>query len=121
MLSLALIVKNEEKNLARCLDSVKGLWDELVIVDTGSTDKTVEICKKYTDKIILRDFPGHIEQKNFAIDQAKNDWVLCVDADEEVSPKLQEEILQFLKHLFFFLQDFFLILNARLQTYIQSL
>ena len=82
---------NEEKNIRRCLESVK--WaDEIIVVDSKSTDHTVQICREYTDKIILRDFPGHIEQKNFAIDQAADNWVFCLDADEEATPELQDEI-----------------------------
>src|SRR3972149_3240096 len=90
-ISVCIITYNEEKNIRRCLESVK--WaDEIIVIDSKSTDHTVEICREYTDHIILRDFPGHIEQKNFAIDKANYDWVFCIDADEEVTPKLQDEI-----------------------------
>lgn len=89
--SACIITYNEEQNIRRCLESVK--WaDEIVVVDSKSTDKTVDICREYTDKIILRDFPGHIEQKNFALDQAMHNWVFCIDADEEITPHLQDEI-----------------------------
>lgn len=94
--SVCIITYNEELNIRRCLESVK--WaDEIVVIDSRSTDKTVEICREYTDKITLRDFPGHIEQKNFAVDQAKYDWVFCIDADEEVSQQLQHDIIGVLK------------------------
>ncbi len=90
-ISVCIITYNEEKNIRRCLESVK--WaDEIIIIDSKSTDRTVEICREYTDKIILRDFPGHIEQKNFALDQATHHWVFCIDADEEVNPYLRDEI-----------------------------
>ena len=94
--SVCIITYNEEQNIRRCLESVK--WaDEIVVVDSKSTDRTVDICREYTDKIILRDFPGHIEQKNFALDQAIHNWVFCIDADEEVTPHLQDEITNVLE------------------------
>src|SRR3972149_4294214 len=90
--SVCIITYNEEHNIRRCLESVK--WaNEIMVIDSRSTDKTVEICREYTNKIILQDFPGNIEQKNYAIDQAKYDWVFCIDADEEVSQQLQHEIM----------------------------
>lgn len=93
MLSLALIVKNEEKNLKRVLDSAKGLWDELVIVDTGSTDKTVEIAKQYTDKIFnftwVKDFS---KARNFAFSKCTNPWIMWLDADDVLHAKDVEVI-----------------------------
>lgn len=95
-ISVCIITYNEEMNIRRCLESVK--WaDEIIVIDSKSTDGTVGICREYTDKIILRDFPGHIEQKNFAIDQAADNWVFCIDADEEVTPELQNEIKAVIK------------------------
>jgi glycosyltransferase involved in cell wall biosynthesis len=83
MLSLVLIVKNEEKNLDNCLSSTVGLWDELVIVDTGSTDRTVEIAKKYTDKIHqfewIDDFAA---ARNFSFSRCSCPWVMWLDADD---------------------------------------
>ena len=94
--SVCIITYNEEQNIRRCLVSVK--WaDEIVVVDSKSTDRTVDICREYTDKIILRGFPGHIEQKNFALDQAMHNWVFCIDADEEVTPHLYDEIMNVLE------------------------
>lgn len=90
-LSAVVITYNEEEDIRACLESVK--WaDEIVVVDSHSTDKTVEIARESTDRVILRPWPGHIEQKNFAIEQARCDWVLSVDADERVSPELAAEI-----------------------------
>ncbi|RME83227.1 MAG: glycosyltransferase family 2 protein [Planctomycetota bacterium] len=78
-----------------CLESVK--WaHEIVVVDSFSQDNTVELAQNYTSKIIQRPFPGHIEQKNFAIEQASHCWILSIDADERVSPKLKESILKIL-------------------------
>ena len=92
-LSAVSAVYNEEENLRDCLDSVKGLADEIVIVDGGSTDKTLEIAKSFGAKIIKTDNPPifHIN-KNKAIDAARGDWVLQLDADERVSSELLKEI-----------------------------
>ena len=90
-ISAAIITYNEEANIRRCLESV--LWaDEIIIVDSFSTDATVEVAREYTDRVIQRDWPGYIEQKNFAVGQAANEWVFAIDADEEVSPALQRSI-----------------------------
>jgi glycosyltransferase involved in cell wall biosynthesis len=78
--------------MRRCLESVK--WcDEIVVVDSFSTDRTVAICQEYTPRVIQRSWPGYVEQKRFALSQATHEWVLNVDADEEVSPGLRHEIL----------------------------
>ncbi len=91
--SCCIITYNEEGNLEDCLKSVS--WaDEIVVVDSHSTDRTVETARNHTDRVIDHDFEGHVQQKNYAIDQAKNEWVLCVDADERVSPALKEEMLE---------------------------
>lgn len=93
ILSVVLAVFNEEENLPDCLKSVKGLADEIVVVDGGSQDKTVEIAKKYGAKVIVTDNPPifHIN-KNKAIDAATCDWILQLDADERVIPNLAQEI-----------------------------
>ena len=92
-LSVVLAVYNEEVNLGGCLDSVKDLASEIVIVDGGSKDKTIEIARRYGAKIIQTDNPPifHIN-KNKAIDRATKDWVLQLDADEQVSKPLAKEI-----------------------------
>ena len=90
-LSVALITKNEEANIRRTLESVK--WaDEIVVVDSGSADLTVDICREYTDKVVSRDWQGYARQKNTAIDLTSCDWVLSLDADEPIEPALAEEI-----------------------------
>jgi|SRR3989344_6806256 len=92
-ISVVLAVYNEEENLRECLESVKDLADEIIIVDGGSQDKTIEIAKFYDAKIIETDNPKifHVN-KNKAIDAATRDWVLQLDADEVVSTKLLSEI-----------------------------
>ncbi len=92
-ISVVIITFNEEKNIGRCLESVQAIADEIVVVDSFSSDKTEEICKKFQVKFIQNEFLGHVEQKNFALDQAQNDWVLCLDADEALSDTLKKEIL----------------------------
>jgi len=95
-ITCCIICFNEEANIRRCLESVQ--WcDEIVIVDSFSTDQTVNICREYTQRIIQRSWPGYVEQKRFALSQATYDWVLNVDADEEVSPELRHEILAVLQ------------------------
>ena len=86
-LSVAIITRNEEKNLARALQSVR-FADELIVVDSGSTDATLSIAREHGCRVFERDWPGYGAQKNFALDQASHEWVLCLDADEEVSPEL---------------------------------
>ena len=90
-LSVAIITYNEESNIRRTLESVKWV-DEIVIVDSGSTDKTVEICKSYTDNIFHQDWLGFARQKNLAIDRTSGDWILSIDADEPIEPALADEI-----------------------------
>lgn len=98
-LSVVLATFNEEKNLARCLESVQDIADEIVIVDGTSTDKTVEIAKKYDVKITVTDNPANFHiNKQKAIDKATKDWILQLDADELVSPELQKEIKNILEN-----------------------
>lgn len=96
-ISACIISFNEEKKIEDCLKSLVGIADEIIVVDSNSTDNTVAIAQKYTDRIILQDFLGFIEQKNFAVQQAKNDWVLSLDCDERLSPELQKAITE-VKH-----------------------
>jgi glycosyltransferase involved in cell wall biosynthesis len=90
-LSVVLVTKNEEANLGRTLESVK--WaDELVVVDSGSTDATVAIARLYGARIFAEDWKGYAAQKNSALDKATGDWILALDADEVVSPGLARSI-----------------------------
>ncbi|RLC46307.1 MAG: glycosyltransferase family 2 protein [Candidatus Cloacimonadota bacterium] len=94
-LSVVIITKNEENNIKRCLQSVK--WaDEIVVVDTGSTDRTLEICEKYGCHIIETEWLGFGKTKQLGVNCAANDWILSIDADEEVTSELTEEIRQLL-------------------------
>lgn len=89
--AVCIITHNEERRVRQCLEGVK--WaEEIVVVDSYSTDKTVEICREYTDRVYQRPFPGHVEQKNYALDLASHEWALCLDADECLSPGLAKEI-----------------------------
>ncbi|MCB0362670.1 MAG: glycosyltransferase family 2 protein [Bdellovibrionales bacterium] len=92
MLSVVIICKNEEEKIRKCLESVR-FADEIVVFDSGSTDRTVEICREYTSKVFVTDWPGFGPQKQRALEEAKGDWVLSIDADEIVTEKLKEEIL----------------------------
>jgi glycosyltransferase involved in cell wall biosynthesis len=90
-LSVIIITKNEANNIKRCLDSVT--WaDEIIVVDSGSTDNTVVLCQQYTSQVLQTDWPGYGPQKNRALQQATGDWVLALDADEQVSIPLREKI-----------------------------
>jgi len=93
-LSVTIITLNEESNIERCLQSVKAVADEILVVDSLSTDATVAIAERYGAKIIMQAFLGHLEQKNFASEQAAHDWILAIDADEELSTELAENILK---------------------------
>ena len=89
--SAIVVCFNEEPNIGRCLRSLE--WcDEIVVVDSYSTDGTVEICRRFTDIVIQRPWAGYRGQKEFAHSKATKDWVLMVDSDEEVTPELQAEI-----------------------------
>ena len=92
-LSATIITFNEEKKIDRCLQSLKGVVDEIVVVDSLSTDKTKEICLSHQVVFIENPFPGYIEQKNFALSKATNTHVLSLDADEYLSEVLCKSIL----------------------------
>jgi glycosyltransferase involved in cell wall biosynthesis len=91
-LSATVITKNEERNITRCLAALD-FADEIVVVDAESTDRTVALARQFTDKVVINPWPGHKQQKNFAIDQASGDWILSLDADEVVTPELCSEII----------------------------
>ncbi|MFN4149737.1 MAG: glycosyltransferase family 2 protein, partial [Candidatus Sericytochromatia bacterium] len=96
-LSLCLITKNEEKNIARCLDSVQGIVDEIILLDTGSTDKTVEIAKNYNAKIFYSDWENDFSKaRNESINKATGDWILILDADEELKEEVKGQIRVFM-------------------------
>ena len=90
-ISACIIAYDEEDKIGECLASV-GFCAEVLVVDSHSSDRTREIARERGARVIERDWPGHIEQKNFAIEQAVHDWVLCVDADERVTPELRAAI-----------------------------
>jgi glycosyltransferase involved in cell wall biosynthesis len=92
MLSVTLITLNEEKNLRRCLESV-AFADEIVVVDSGSQDRTLAIAREFTGQVFEEPWQGFARQKNLAQDKARGHWILNVDADERVTPELKEEIL----------------------------
>ncbi len=92
-ISVVIITLNEEKNIARCISSVEGVADEVVVVDSYSSDRTEEICRSLGARFISHVFRGHIEQKNWAINQATYPWILSLDADEALSTELRDSII----------------------------
>ncbi len=91
-ISVVVITFNEETHLRTCLESAA--WaDDLVVVDAESADKTPSIAREFTDRLFVRPWPGFAAQKNFGLAQATGDWILSLDADEEVSPELKHAIL----------------------------
>jgi glycosyltransferase involved in cell wall biosynthesis len=91
-LSVTVISLNQEANMGPCLESVR-FADEIVVVDTGSTDGTMAAARRYTDRVFQTDWQGFAGTKNFALDQARMEWVLSLDTDERVPEALREEIL----------------------------
>lgn len=98
-ISGVVITFNEEKNIKRCIESMQGVVDEVLVVDSDSADSTVAICKDLGARVIIQPFLGYIEQKNFAMQQAKYEYVLSLDADETLSPDLQKSIVKVKKNL----------------------
>ncbi|MBK9109064.1 MAG: glycosyltransferase family 2 protein [Saprospiraceae bacterium] len=92
-LSAVIITYNEEKNITRCLNSLSEVADEIVVVDSFSTDRTLEIAQTFGAKIVQRPFDSYIQQKNFASEQAQFDFILSLDADEALDEKLKKSIL----------------------------
>ncbi|MCB0700241.1 MAG: glycosyltransferase family 2 protein [Chitinophagales bacterium] len=91
-LSVVVITLNEEDNIERCLNAVQSIADEIVVIDSNSTDNTVQIAQKLGAKIVLQEFLGYAEQRNLASEKASYDWVLMLDADEVLSDGLQQGI-----------------------------
>lgn len=91
-LTAFLIVRNEERDLPGCLDSLRGVADEIVVVDSRSTDRTRDIAVAHGARVIEKDFAGFGPQKQFALEQSTGDWVLNIDADERLTPELGKEI-----------------------------
>ena len=93
-ISAVIIAFNEEARIGACLESLRDIADEVVVVDSFSTDNTEKVCGRYGTRFIRHEFTGHIEQKNFALAQARNEHILCLDADEVLSPELRKSILE---------------------------
>ncbi len=98
LLSVAIITKNEEDRLPKTLEAVKDLADEIVVVDSGSTDRTVEIAKSFGAKVFIEPWRGYGPQKNSALKKCKGEWVLFLDADEVPDEDLKEEIKKAVKN-----------------------
>ena len=96
-LSVTIITLNEERRIGKCIKSVS-FADEIIVVDSGSRDRTVEIAKQAGAQVIHQDWLGYGRQKQFAVEQTVNDWVLCLDADEWLSPELSQSIQSVLEH-----------------------
>ena len=96
-ISVVIITFNEEERLEGALKSVADLADEVIVVDSFSTDKTLDLAKRYTKRIYQREWTNFSDQKNFANDKASSAWILSLDADERVSAELREEILDIKK------------------------
>src|SRR5437870_10841584 len=90
-ITATIITFNEEHNIAAALESLS-CADEIIVVDSESTDRTVEIARQFTDRVFVRPWPGYSAQKNFAAHQAGNDWIFSLDADERVSTELAKAV-----------------------------
>lgn len=98
-ISATIISFNEEQKIEDCLKSLLPIVDEIIVIDSHSTDATVEIARRYTGHVYRHPFSGYIEQKNYAISKASYDWILSLDCDERVSPELRESILAIKENL----------------------
>ena len=96
-ISAVIITQNEERNIGRCLESLRGIVDETVVVDSGSTDETKEICEKYEARFMHHDWKDYADQKNYANSLVSHEWTLSIDADEALSDKLRESISELKK------------------------
>lgn len=94
--SVVIVTKDEEKNIGDALESVKD-FEDIVIVDSFSEDRTVEVCRKYTDRVFQHEWQGYAKQKQIAVDYAEKSWVLILDADERVATELKKEISEAIK------------------------
>lgn len=103
-ISTIVLTKNEAENIERCLKSIEGLSDDVIVVDCFSEDGTVDIAKRFTDRVYRNEWQGFSRQRKFALSKTKHNWVLWIDADEEVSPELAVEI----KRLVFNVDGYFL-------------
>ena len=97
-LSVAVITLNEERNLRRCLDSVHSLAAEIVVIDSGSSDHTREIAREFSAIFEVHPWQGHVQQKNIALKRCTQPWVLCLDADEALSPELVDSVRAVFAH-----------------------
>ncbi len=96
-ISLCMIVKNEERDLPFCLDSVKTIVDEMIVVDTGSTDSTISIAKSFGARVVQHEWPGDFSTaRNISLDSAKMDWILVLDADEKLDSSVSQRLKPFL-------------------------
>ena len=96
-LSVILITFNEEKNIERCLRSIQ--WaDEIIVVDSFSTDSTIDIAKKFTNNILQHEYDGDIRQRERGFAMATGEWLMYIDADEEVTNELQSQLLEAIKN-----------------------
>ena len=93
LLSVVIITYNEEKNIERCLESLQGLSNDIVVVDSFSTDKTQDICNKFQVRFVQTSWKGYSENKNYGNSIAENDWILSLDADESLSPELRNSLI----------------------------
>jgi glycosyltransferase involved in cell wall biosynthesis len=112
--TVCLVAQNEQENLPRVLASVQGLADEIVVVDGGSADRTAEIARESGAKVVQRPFTNHADQKNFAASLASNDWILLLDADEELSDELKASLQQWKNRQ----PEYFVYEMARLTWYL---
>src|SRR5947207_11513334 len=96
-LTFIVLTKNEEKNLEPCLESVRGWVDQIFVIDSGSTDSTLEIAERYGAKIVAHKFESHSKQWKWALQNLhiKTDWVLGLDADQRITPGLRQELMDF--------------------------
>ena len=95
-LSVLIITHNEQRNIERCLESVIGIASEVIVVDSGSTDETESICRQYGATFVHHDWQGFSNQKNYAETLASGDWILSLDADEQVGEELFHSLLNLL-------------------------
>ena len=91
-ISATILAYNEERHIEACLESLRGVADEIIVVDSGSTDRTIEICRKYGCKVSTRKFDGFGAQRQYATSLTTHQYILSIDADELLSPALQESI-----------------------------